>query len=272
MRKEKILAIWKNLVTNIIISIGFTVWLNPFFANGEIIQTSSFIPIKFELNKANSSTLIIISLENTLLINADEILKPHNLNNFRKYFKKYITIPILKTEKNTGRKKIKELANIINSQAKLEILDPKLVQTLKEAQINNVKILALTNYPERKLKILKENEIDFFKTWPDLENKIFRNFNRNLPEYRRGILYSVNLHKSAAIEQFIKYSEKKFEKIIVIDSNRITLENFELLSLKMKIPITSFEYTKYNFLPRIQINKAEIKKQFEKLIEKKVWE
>ena len=208
--------------------------------NAKIIQTSSLIPIEFEIKNSNFESIIFIEMDDCLFSFEEEALNCNNAKLFYDCVKELQAKGIIELKKNW----------IKNLNAKSDLI-------LNEDQKRWVNIVRLIDN--------KELCILFFAR----TGKIIPNWSSALKKYEISKKGEVVFYRE--FYELLKNLEKKeYKKLIVISANPKLLEVLEKLSLENKKEFIGFHYTYLKVKPKLDLNtiRMKVKKMFEQKHEK----
>jgi len=267
------------------------IWIHFLFciySYSTIIQTSITSPIIDEIAKIKSDSIIIFQFDNILSIYKDKILQPNNTTAFRKIVYKNMILPV-KKEKNfkRAREEIKKLKSIIFKEAQFLCVDSNFLKIIKNIKIKQGKALVITasNYGgygmiesffDWKLDIAKKLGYNFKIFWPEFDSAHLKDDQQKslrIPFFKDGFVFCSNSSKLLALKRFIEYSKFLPKKIIVIESNRKILEEYEHFANEKNIDFVGIEYTaaRNNFPKAQNIDLKVAKFQVLNLVKENVW-
>jgi hypothetical protein len=193
----------------------------------KIMQTSSILPIKEELNK---DQLVIIELDDVVFYPINQTFRSNNRKTFSKIIKKF------KKEKNID----KEKWNGILKQQKLELIDTEWKKILQRFMSNDAPLLLLSI----------NDQYNFAQAL--LEHKL--SFNPPNVKSKKGIKIVKGITIIKFYQRFLEFLEKviadeKSKEIIYISTNKKRIEAMQELCEKLNVDFTGCEYTFVKILP-----------------------
>lgn len=218
-----------------------------------IIAIESFNDIQSELDSADKDTLVIFDVDDVLITYNDMVLRPCGAN-FRP-----------ESWKDIDPKEIPYLMSIMLNEGKIILIDPcapKLVNKLKSRGVKTIALTAartgkfgvIENAEDWRLKILKQFNLDFSKSFPK-NNIIYFNDGikkeNNYSLFKDGILFlgDEKSTKGALLVQFLDKIQWKPKKIIFIDDKMSYLSSVETALNAAKIPFQGYQYRGAEKLP-----------------------
>lgn len=261
----KNLFLKKKLVFLIFISLYFNL------AFAEITQISNLSPIISATQRLDSNDLVIFDVDDVLIRKKDLIL-----NSVHKEYNHSLANEI---PNRHSKQDSEQYWSIVLLSAKNELIDPKIVNIIKNIQKKGVKTLALTSIMTGKLgKIpsledwdierLSQNNINFHNSWENVLPYQFTNLvpkepNR-YPTFKNGIIFTAGLAKGEILKQFLHHANFKPKKIIFIDDKLKNLESVEAFCAQENIGFTGFEYvaSKNKSQAKLDIERAKFQYQY----------
>lgn len=247
-------------------------------AFAEITQTSNLAPIEAALNQADLETLVIFDVDDVLITAKDQILQPVHHKLAKKLEESL--------ESRHSEEESQKLWSIIWLTRIDELVDPKMVSLIKEAQTKGIKVMALTNawtgsfgnipsLEDWRIGELEDFGYTFKDSWSKLKSKTFTNLKskdpKRFPVFKSGIVFTCNLPKAEVLKAFLQYTNLSPKKIIFIDDKRKHLESVEAFAKATGIPFIGFEYTAVTNRPASSLNEKRAKLQFEVLEKEHNW-
>jgi len=240
----------------------------------EAIQSLDAIDFK----SIDSETLVIFDVDDVLITPRDQILQHA--------FKKELAPVIQAIERRYGKKEEQRFWSIIWLARKNELVEPQVVNIIKELQSRSIKVIALTNaftgsfgdlpsLEDWRINELAKYDIHFKKSWPMLSDKTFAQLKSEdpmrFPAFKNGILFTCYLSKGDVLKAFLPYAGLIPKKIIFIDDKRKYLESVEGFCKEHNIAFKGYEYTAVADRPRSPLNKARVKLQLQVLEDEHKW-
>lgn len=218
-----------------------------------IIAIESFNDIQSELDRADKDTLVIFDVDDVLITYNDMVLRPCGAH-FRPA-----------SWKDIDPKEIPYLISIMLNEGKIILIDPSAPKLANKLKSRGVKTIALTaartgkfgvieNAEDWRLKILKQFNLDFSKSFPK-NNMIYFNDGikkeNNYSLFKDGILFlgDEKSTKGALLVQFLDKIQWKPKKVIFIDDKMSYLSSVEMALNEAEIPFQGYQYKGAEKLP-----------------------
>lgn len=225
----------------------------------EIQEASDFTVIEQELETTQETDLVLFDVDNTLIVANDALFRPCG--------EKLLNQLLLKLMMQEGLERSVYLASKFLMDMKTSLVDPNIPNTISNLQQRGVKCIALTamksgsqgvidSMEDWRYQQLKEKDIDFSLSFPDIPFTIFDEFiGVNFPPtFKYGILASGTHPKGVVLTAFLKKFGLQPTKIIVVDDNLNALKSIESEVEKLGIPNTIYHYSAVKNLPCVLDN------------------
>ncbi|MFY7991751.1 MAG: DUF2608 domain-containing protein [Bacteriovoracaceae bacterium] len=213
----------------------------------------SFNNIRSELDSADKDTLIIFDVDDVLITYNDMVLRPCGAR-FR---------PV--SWKDIDPKEIPYLMSIMLNEGKIILIDSSAPRLVNKLENRGVKTIALTaartgkfgvieNAEDWRLKILKQFNLDFSKSFPKNQIIYFGDGAKKENDYslfKDGVLFlgDEKSTKGALLVQFLDKVQWKPKKVIFIDDKMSHLSSLENALNEAKIPFQGYQYKGVEKLP-----------------------
>lgn len=217
---------------------------------GNIIEVHSVKEIFESLESADSSSLVIFDVDETLTLPKDPEFQRINFQKHKK-----LIDPLLKPL--TPRQK-HFLINLMMASGPSVLIEDDVVKGIKELQGRSVKVLAFTSsltvkipstrdLKESRLHEMKRLGLDFDASFPELPPFIFFNQTPHFgyyPMFYKGVLFTNGYGntKAGIVKAFFKEIDWKPKKLVVIDDKLDNLRDIEEEMKKEKIPYLCLLY------------------------------
>ncbi|MDB2613912.1 DUF2608 domain-containing protein [Chlamydiales bacterium] len=244
------------------------------FSVSGITSIYSFSDIQPELDGAGPETLVIFDVDDVLITYNDMVLRPCGAH----------FLP--ESWNDIDSKKIPYLMSIMLNEGEIILVDPSTPRLLNNLRDRGVKIIALTaartgkfgvieKAEDWRLKILKQFNFDFYKSFPKNQVIYFSDEGKKENEYsifKDGVLFlgDEKNTKGALLVQFLDRIQWKPKKVIFFDDKMSYLISVETALNKAKIPFQGYQYKGVERLPGV-INKQIAEFQFTYLLKEHKW-
>lgn len=211
-----------------------------------IIETNDLQRIEQTIYQLDENSLVIFDVDATLIVANDSILSPKGWEYFKEFQSKYIT-PLSRAA---------VLNSISHLQARVSLVDRKILQIIDFLKLKTIKSIALTAIPTGKFGIIPNAEkwrvkqlndlnIDFSWSFPSTQAIYFTQFTGKdaFPVFEQGILASAQHPKGEVLIKFLQYMQWKPSKVIFVDDQMDPIQSIESELSKQNIPVISFHYT-----------------------------
>ncbi len=218
-----------------------------------ITSIDSFNDIRSELDSADKDTLVIFDVDDVLITYNDMVLRPCGAR-FRPA-----------SWKDIDPKEIPYLMSIMLNEGKIILIDPSAPRLVNKLESRGVKTIALTaartgkfgvieNAEDWRLKILKQFNLDFSKSFPKNQIIYFGDGAKKENDYslfKDGVLFlgDEKSTKGALLVQFLDKVQWKPKKVIFIDDKMSHLSSVETALNEAKIPFQGYQYKGVEKLP-----------------------
>ncbi len=218
-----------------------------------ITSIESFNDIRSELDSADKDTLVIFDVDDVLITYNDMVLRPCGAR-FRPA-----------SWKDIDPKEIPYLMSIMLNEGKIILIDPSAPRLVNKLESRGVKTIALTaartgkfgvieNAEDWRLKILKQFNLDFSKSFPKNQIIYFGDGAKKENDYsffKDGVLFlgDEKSTKGALLVQFLDKVQWKPKKVIFIDDKMSHLSSVETALNEAKIPFQGYQYKGVEKLP-----------------------
>ena len=249
--------------------------------NARIITTDKIEVIEAEFAVADGNTLVVFDCDEVLIYAADNIFLPQNVDVLNKISYEY--------GKSLGSKEAYfYFRSIVMRDMKALLLNDKWPLLITVLQSRGIKTILLTACDTGKYGVIDSFEqwrrnqllpfgIDFKKSWPNLRDIRFTEFNgkvktsNGIPAFSDGMLLTGDIPKGVVLQAFLsKVKDRRFSKIVFLDDKIENLQSVEMISQAMGIEFVGIEYTYSNTLASA-IDMQKIRKKFDLLIREKKW-
>ena len=258
--------------------LAFFSLINFHVALAEITKTSILSPIELAIQHADSETLVIFDVDDVLITVKDQILQSE--------YEKFLEELNKKLESRTSEEEAQKFWSIIYLTRIDELVDPRMVALIKEAQAKGLKVMAFTNawtgtfgnipsLEDWRLNELADFGYTFKDSWSALKPKTFEALKsqdpKRFPVFKDGIVFTSNLPKDEVLKAFLEYASLSPKKIIFIDDKSKNLKSVEAFCQKTGIKFTGFEYIAVAERPKSPLNEKRAQLQFEVLEKEHQW-
>ena len=233
----------------LILLVGYFFYLS-FDARPGVRKIESFRQALKILNIADSKTLVLFDVDDTLIMPASKIFRP-SIQEKNKEWINEMMMNAFKRAKKTDSFYIdlwllKEIPDVI---------EPDIIEIIKALQDRGVIVLALTttgtgssqlipSIPEWRLSTLRKVGIDFDRT--DMPNMIFNELPKdnegNYPILYHGMLLCNSVSKGIVLGAFLNHIKWKPDKIIFFDNNPEYVKAVAQEAEERKISFYGYEY------------------------------
>jgi hypothetical protein len=211
-----------------------------------IVDAPNLEDIKIEIEQLDENALVVFDVDYTIIVPNDRVLGPCGEVYFQEFLKK------LRLLQDQGE----VLGSTIALQARVSLVDEKILDLLAGLKQKKIKTIALTaiqtgrfgiipNTEERRVRQLDSFGINFAWSFPSVDTIIFNEFegNKAPPVFKQGVLASAKWPKGQVLVEFLKQVQWKPSKILFVDDRMKYLESVESELTKEQIPHIAFYYT-----------------------------
>lgn len=244
----------------------------------EIVKTSDLAPIESAIKQTDLETLVIFDVDDVLITARDQILQAVH--------KKFLEGLNKGLESRHSEEEAQKLWSLIWLARSDELVDPKMVSLIKEAQGKGLKVMALTNawtgpfgiipsLQDWRIGELEDFGYTFKDSWKTLKPKTFETLKskdpKRFPLFKEGVVFTCNLPKGEVLKAFLYYAGLSPKKIIFIEDKKKNIKSVEAFAREVKIPFIGFQYTAVADRPQSPLNEKRAQLQFEVLEKEHKW-
>jgi hypothetical protein len=266
-------------MNHLIVSITLLLYIMLNYAQAEVIQTSSLIPIETAVNNSNEHTLLIFDVQEVLMVAQDQVLTPAHKVERKKIKQQLLShLPTQDTE---------TIESIILMDYKPVLVDPDIVNLIALAKSKQIKTLALTsgytgkfgkidNRENLRIEKLKALGIDFSSSFPQIPTLSFLHLQdlhhtKYTPMFKQGIIFTCRLPKGEVLEAFLIHVKSPVKKIIFVDNRLKNIMSVESFCKSNGIEFQGFVYEAVKKRPKSPLDQQLAIYQFNTLVKQHHW-
>lgn len=239
----------------------------------------SYAQVKNIFAKADSNTLILFDVDETLIEPASVIFRPKTIENEANL--PWI-IDLVSRVYGKSDKTEEYYGSIWKTKETPLLIEPHMVSVIQSLQDRGVKVMALTalktgssyiitSLPEWRYNKLKELGIDFAKIGlPDIIFDELSEKDGNYPMLYHGILCTNGVSKGELARTFLDRIQWRPDKVIFFDDNAARVKEVAEAMQKELIPFQGFVYRGAEYMPG-ELNKDVAEFQLNYLVEHEDW-
>ena len=213
---------------------------------GTVVHAPNLDLLEKYIKDLDENALVVFDVDYTLLVPDDCILTPAG--------EKYRLNLMKKHRDLHGKGDVLESKILL--QAKMSLVDKKILSILERLKQKNIKVIALTarstgrcglisNAEQWSVQQLASVGINLDWSFPKMDSIVLKDFEgkKTLPIFKRGILFSARYPKGQVLSAFLKKMQWKPSKVFFIDDRMIYIDSVESELDKENIKHVSFYYT-----------------------------
>jgi hypothetical protein len=216
----------------------------------EVRKTATFCVLEQLMDTLDKETLVIFDLDNTIW-RGKTYLDPKIRQERDDFLQSLANAASTPAKKSILEKKFYA--------QKRELVEPEIVDLIKQMQAKGVKIIALTggqkrkdplgiirDYPRYHIAMLNNLGIDLKGSFPNLEKHEFFTLGKTgeAPLFEDGILFGSRRPKGVVLEAFLSFAGWEPNRIIVFDNDERMVNDFAATTKKLRIPSIIYECTR----------------------------
>jgi len=278
LKQSKYKIVCLMLYTAIFVLLIYTAF--RFFTNLNIIKIDSFSQVAHELQNADKNTLVVFDVDDTLIVPESKILWPK----VQEANKEWVDQWFEECAKNTPPPELEKYYGAIQMlKEKPVLIEPEIVEIIRNLQERGIKVIALTAIDTGKrsiipsmaawrFKTLQTVGIDFSKT--NVSNMVFNELplgmDGNPLVLHNGILFSSVVPKGVVLGAFLDRMKWKPERVIFFDDSIKHIKSVAQEMDKRSISFYGYEYLGSQYLAG-ELDKEAIALQRSHLIKHEEW-
>ncbi len=268
-----------SIICSLLIVGAFFLMQHFWYAQKNIQYIDSYVQVSNIFAEADSNTLILFDVDETLIEPRSVIFRPKTIEN--KANLPWI-IDLVSRVYGKSDKTEEYYGSIWKVQETPLLIEPHIVSVIQSLQDRGVKVVALTalktgssyiisSLPEWRYNKLKELGIDFAKIGlPDIIFDELPEKDGNYPMLYRGILCTNGVSKGELARAFLDRIQWRPDKVIFFDDNKARVKEVEEAMQKHSIPFQGFVYLGAEYMPG-ELNKEVAEFQLNYLVEHEDW-
>lgn len=240
----------------------------------------SYEALKNHLFRLDTSSLVVLDVDEVLLTDQDAILSPFGDSLKFQIHNEYFS----QAKTDHERQKIADTLNLplfLSPKKLVEASWPEAISLLLQ---KGVKVIALTSCPvededkkynlERwRIEQLQSLGISFAASFPDIHRfeLPLKVKNKKNPLYSEGILFTGQFSKAEVLSAFLDHMNWKPHKIIFVDNLLSNVQQMEIKLIQKEIPHLGFHYQYVEKKGKLNPSPDLARKQFEHLFKYQEW-
>ena len=245
---------------------------------GEIKKTGDLTPIFEALQEADDQTLVVFDVHDVLTVPSDQIL--------RKPYKKRLKECLAEVAALQGNEEASMLESIVKQQHRVDLVDPRMAQLVRDLKERHIPALALTNawtgegrgscaHEDHVLAQLHAVGIDFSTSFPSVGSMSLECSKRTTVEglalFKKGVIFTCGLPKGHMLKAFLERVAMRPSHIVFVDDKLTNLESVESFCQEALIPFLGFQYTASVKTPSVHFQEKRSELQLMMLKTEKRW-
>lgn len=249
------------------------------YAQKNIQYIDSYAQVNNIFAEADSDTLILFDVDQTLIEPASMLFRPKTVEN--EAYRPWL-IDLVSRVYGKSNKPEEYYGSIWRVKEIPLLIEPNIVSIIQSLQDRGVKVVALTalktgsdytipSLPEWRYDQLKKLGIDFGRIGlPDIIFDELSEKNGNYPVLYHGILCTNGVSKGDLVVAFLDRIQWRPSKVVFFDDNEARVKDVERAMQERSIPFQGFVYLGAEYMPG-ELNKEVAEFQLNYLVEHEDW-